>query len=108
MSAGNELPLSPRVLASAGILYTPPRGLNATVVVNYVGRRYLDEENTAPVGGYATLAATLGYRFGRYSITLEGENLTNQRPPVTSSEFGSESFYLLNPRSLWIRFGYKL
>jgi iron complex outermembrane receptor protein len=106
--AGNELPLSPRLLASAGILYTPPRGLNATVVVNYVGRRYLDEENTAPVGGYATLAATLGYRFGRYSITLEGENLTNQRPPVTSSEFGSESFYLLNARTLWVRLGYKL
>ena len=106
--AGNQLPLSPRVLASAGVLYTPPRGLNATVVVNYVGRRYLDEENTAPVGGYATLAATVGYRFGRYSVTLEGENLTNQRPPVTSSEFGSESFYLLNARTLWVRLGYKL
>jgi iron complex outermembrane receptor protein len=106
--AGNELPLSPRVLASAGVLYTPPRGLNATVVVNYVGRRYLDEENTAPVGGYATLAATVGYHFGRYSVTLEGENLTNQRPPVTSSEFGSESFYLLNARTLWVRLGYKL
>jgi len=106
--AGNQLPLSPRVLASAGILYTPPQGVNATAVVNYVGRRYLDEENTAPVGGYATLAATVGYRFGRYSITLEGENLTNQRPPVTSSEFGSESFYLLNARTLWVRLGYKL
>jgi iron complex outermembrane receptor protein len=106
--AGNELPLSPRVLASAGILYTPPSGLDATVVASYVGRRYLDEENTAPVGGYATLAATVGYRFGRYSVTLEGENLTNQRPPVTSSEFGSESFYLLNARTLWVRLGYKL
>ena len=105
---GNELPLSPRVLASAGLLYTPSRGLNGTVVVNYVGRRYLDEENSAPVGGYATLATTVGYRFDRYSITLEGENLTNQRPPVTSSEFGSESFYLLDARSLWVRFGYKL
>ena len=105
---GNQLPLSPHILASAGILYSPPRGLNATVVVNYVGRRFLDEENTAPVGGYATLAATVGYRFGRYSITLEGENLTNERPPVTSSEFGSESFYLLNARTLWVRLGYKL
>ena len=105
---GNQLPLSPHILASAGILYSPPRGLNATMVVNYVGRRFLDEENTAPVGGYATLAATVGYRFGRYSITLEGENLTNERPPVTSSEFGSESFYLLNARTLWVRLGLKL
>ncbi|MEO7026434.1 MAG: TonB-dependent receptor [Caulobacteraceae bacterium] len=106
--AGNQLPLSPRILASGGILYTPARGLNATVVVSYVGRRYLDEENTAPVGGYATVAATLGYRFGRYLVALEGENLTNQRPPVTSSEFGSESFYLLNARTFWIRLGYRL
>jgi outer membrane receptor protein involved in Fe transport len=106
--AGNKLPLSPSILASGGILYTPPRGLNGTVVVNYVGRRFLDEENTAPVGGYATLAATLGYRFGRYSVSLEGENLTNERPPVTSSEFGSESFYLLNARTVWVRLGYKL
>jgi iron complex outermembrane receptor protein len=106
--AGNQLPLAPRVLASAGILYTPPRGLNGTVVVNYIGRRYLDEENTAPVGAYATVAATIGYGFGRYSVSVEGTNLTNERPPVTSSEFGSESFYLLNARTLWLRLAYRL
>jgi outer membrane receptor protein involved in Fe transport len=106
--AGNELPLSPRILASAGLLYTPPQGLDATLVVNYVGRRFLDEENTAPVGGYAALAATIGYRFGRYAIALEATNLTNQRPPVTASEFGSESFYLLNARMIWLRLGYRL
>jgi len=106
--AGNQLPLSPSFLASAGILYTPPRGLNGTLVVNYVDRRYLDEENTAPVGAYATLAATIGYGFGRYSVAIEGTNLTDERPPVTSSEFGSESFYRLNARTLWLRLSYKL
>jgi outer membrane receptor protein involved in Fe transport len=106
--AGNALPLSPQILAAAGVLYTPPQGFNGTLVANYVGRRYLDEENTAPVGAYVTLAATLGYRFGRYAVALEGTNLTNERPPVTSSEFGSESFYLLNPRTLWFRVSYKL
>jgi outer membrane receptor protein involved in Fe transport len=106
--AGNQLPLSPRILASAGVFYQPPRGLEATVVVNYVGRRFLDEENTAPADGYATLAATLGYRFGRFQVAVEGENLTDQRPPVTSSEFGSESFYLLNGQTVWLRFGYRL
>ena len=106
--AGNQLPLSPHLLASAGLLYTPPQGLNGSLVVNYVGRRFLDEENTAPVGGYTTLAATLGYRFGRYSVAVEGTNLTNQRPPVTASEFGSESFYRLPARMVWLRIGYKL
>jgi iron complex outermembrane receptor protein len=104
--AGNELPLSPRQLASAGVLYQPPQGLGATLVLTYVGRRYLDEENTAPVGGYGKLDATLGYRFGHYEVAFEGTNLTNQRPPVSASEFGSESFYLLNARTLWLRVVY--
>lgn len=106
--AGRELTLSPHILASGGILYTPPEGFNGTFVVNYVGRRYLDEENTAPVSGYAALAATLGYRFGRYLVSVEGTNLTNQRPPVSASEFGSQSFYLLNARMIWLRLGYSL
>ena len=105
--AGRNLPLSPRQLAAAGLLYQPPQGCAATLVLTYVGRRYLDEENLAPVGGYTRLDATLGWRFGHYEVALEGTNLTNQRPPVSASEFGSESFYLLNPRALWLRLTYR-
>jgi iron complex outermembrane recepter protein len=104
--AGKELPLSPHVLASMGLLFAPHRGLSATAVARYIGRRFLDEENTAPVGGYMALDASLGYRIGPYQATLEGTNLTNQRPPVTSSEFGSQSFYLLPARMTWIRLKY--
>ncbi|MGD0189669.1 MAG: TonB-dependent receptor [Rhizomicrobium sp.] len=106
--AGKQLTLSPHILASGGVLYTPAQGFNATIVVNYVGRRYLDEENSAPVGGYTTLAATLGYRFAKYQISLEGTNLTNERPPVSASEFGSSSFYLLDARMVWLKLGYSL
>ncbi|MBV8497479.1 MAG: hypothetical protein JO361_11910, partial [Gammaproteobacteria bacterium] len=52
------------------------------------------------------LDATLGYRLGRYQLSLEGVNVTDQRPPVSASEFGSESFYLLNARTLWVRLAY--
>jgi iron complex outermembrane recepter protein len=104
--AGRQLPLSPHVLASAGLLYTPSQGFTSTIVAQYVGRRFLDEENIAPVGGYTNLSATLGYGFGRFAVSLEGNNLTNQRPPVSASEFGSESFYLLNARRVWLRFRY--
>ncbi len=106
--AGRSLPLSPHVLASTGILYTPKTGFYFTVVGNYIGRRYLDEENTAPVGAYATLATTVGYQFGRYTVSFEGTNLTDRRPPVTSSEFGSESFYLLRGRTTWLKLSYCL
>jgi iron complex outermembrane recepter protein len=105
--AGRQLPLSPRHLSSAGILYSPREGLNSTVVLSYVGRRFLDEENTAPVGSYTKIDATFGYRMGHYEIALEGTNLTNQRPPVSASEFGSESFYLLNARMVWLRLVYR-
>jgi iron complex outermembrane receptor protein len=105
--AGRQLKLSPHLLAAAGLLYTPREGLSATATARYVGRRYLDEENTAPVGGYTTLDATIGYGWGAYRLTVEGSNLTDQRPPVTSSEFGSQSFYLLPARMAWVRFGYR-
>jgi iron complex outermembrane recepter protein len=104
--AGDQLPLSPHVLAAVGVLYTPRRGFNGSAVARYAGRRFLDEENTAPVGGYTTLDATVGYSFGRAGLTLEGSNLTNQRPPVTSSEFGSASFYLLPARMIWLKASY--
>jgi outer membrane receptor protein involved in Fe transport len=106
--AGKQLPLSPRQLASGGILYQPARGWNSTLVLTYVGRRFLDEANIAPVGGYTRLDATLGYRFGHYELDLEGTNLTNQRPPVSASEFGSASFYLLNARMLWLRLAWRM
>jgi iron complex outermembrane recepter protein len=105
--AGKQLPLSPRHLASGGILYTPRQGLNSTLVVSYIGQRYLDEENTAPVGGYTKVDATLGYAIGHYQLSLEGTNLTNQRPPAIASEFGAESYYLLNARALWVRLAYR-
>jgi outer membrane receptor protein involved in Fe transport len=104
--AGRQLPLSPHLLAAAGLLYTPSHGITTTVVARYVGRRFLDEENMAPAGGYASFDTTLGYSFGRVKLSIEGQNLSNQRPPVTASEFGSESFYLLNPRMLWLRARY--
>lgn len=105
--AGRQLPLSPHDLAALGVLYQPSAGFNATLVGSYVGRRFLDETNIAPVGGYMKLDATAGWRFGHYLLALEGENLTDQRPPVSASEFGSESFYLLNARTLWLRLGYR-
>lgn len=104
--AGRELPLSPHLSAAAGILYTPRHGISATAVARYAGRRFLDEENTAPAGGYVTVDATLGYAFGATRVSLEGTNLTNQRPPVTASEFGSQSFYLLPARMTWLRVAY--
>jgi hypothetical protein len=48
----------------------------------------------------------VSFSAGGYRISLEGTNLTDRRPPVSASEFGSESFYLLPARALWLRLGY--
>ncbi|HEX3944546.1 MAG TPA: TonB-dependent receptor [Rhizomicrobium sp.] len=101
--SGNQLTLAPHILASAGLLYTPAQGFHGTAVVNFVGRRFLDEENEAPTATYTTLDITAGYRFDRYDIAVAGTNLTNERPPVTQSEFGSSSYYLLPARTLWLQ-----
>ena len=99
-AGGRQLPLSPHWLASAGVLYEPAFGLHSSLVADYVGRRYLDLANAAPVGGYVTFDATAGYRFGRYDLLFSGTNLSDQRPPVTQSEFGDSSYYLLQGRTL--------
>ena len=104
--AGTQLPLSPHLLASAGVIYGARHGVNAAAVARYTGHRYLAGQNTSPVGGYTTLDANLGYSWNAYRIIIDGTNLTNQRPPVTASEFGGHSFYLLPARMIWLRVGY--
>jgi iron complex outermembrane receptor protein len=100
--SGNQLPLAPHLLFSGGLLYAPASGFFGSTIVSYVGRRYLDLANTAPIGGYTTLAANAGYRFDRYELLVSGTNLTDQRPPVTESEFGDSSYYLLPGRSVLV------
>jgi outer membrane receptor protein involved in Fe transport len=101
--SGNQLTLAPRILAAVGLLYTPQDGFHATLVANYIGRRYLDGENEAPSPSYITLDATAGYKFGRYDLSLAGTNLTDRRPPVTQSEFGDSSYYILPAWMVWIQ-----
>lgn len=98
----NELTLSPNWLASLAIVYAPPSGLFGSATASYVGRRWLDLANTAPAGAYAMLDASLGYRWRRYSVAVNATNLTDQRPPVTASEFGDQSFYLLPGRKVFL------
>ena len=107
-ASGNELPRAPQWLGSFGILYEPPSGFYGTVVTSYVGSRYLDLANQAPIGGYETIAATAGFRFDRYDVQLSGTNLSDQRPPVTESEFGDSSYYLLPGRTVLLTVSAKI
>ena len=98
--AGYSLPMAPRALAGAGVIFAPARGWRASVTQSFVGRRSLNQLNTAFVGGYAITDASVGYAFARYSIALAGSNLKNRRDPVLASELGEGQFYLQPPRRL--------
>jgi outer membrane receptor protein involved in Fe transport len=106
--SGHQLELSPHNLAALGLQFAPVRGPQAAVQLAYIGRRFLDRLNTAPTGGYTTLDARLAYRFARGTFSLNGYNLTDRRAPVTGSEFGDESYYLLPARRVMFEVSYNL
>jgi outer membrane receptor protein involved in Fe transport len=107
-ASGKNLELSPHNLASYGFYYDPKDGLNASFTAAYIGNRYLDAANTASINSYTTLDGSLGYRFRRFRATLNGYNLTDERKPVTNSEFGDSSFYFLPARSVFLNLGMDL
>jgi len=107
-AGGNDLVLSPHWLASLGLIYAPDEGWNGALVAHYVGPRFLDEANEARTSSYTLVDARLGYRFDRFEIAAEGNNLANSRAPVTQSEFGSGSFYLLPARTWFVSIGARL
>jgi len=65
-----------------------------------VGARYLNKRNTALVQDYTTGSAGAGYRFPRWEVRLDVENLTDQRPPVAESEIGDAQYYRLPARTV--------
>ena len=97
---GKRLEMTPFNLFGAGLLFSPANGLNANVLANYVGSRWLNMRNTAPAKAYTTWSAGLGYRMSRGEIRIDGHNLNNVRPAIAESELGDAQYYLLPARSI--------
>jgi hypothetical protein len=100
--------MSPFHLLSSGFLLSPRDGLNANVVVNYVGERFLNKRNTAIASAYTTWSGGVGYRFGRGEVRLDGRNLNNVRPPVAESELGDAQYYRMPARSWEVSYRWNL
>jgi outer membrane receptor protein involved in Fe transport len=99
---GKQLELSPRHLGSVGLLWAPVAGFNGNIVANWVGPRFLNKRNTAPVGGYTTWDAGLGYRFDAWEVRVDGYNLSDNRDPAAESELGDAQYYRMPARSYWL------
>jgi outer membrane receptor protein involved in Fe transport len=83
-------------------MFTQPQGLRAYVVADYVGKRWLDKENTALAGDYTTIDAGVGYAWDRWEVRVDGYNLSDRRDPVSESELGDSQFYRLPARTYWL------
>ncbi len=105
--AGKRLEMSPYHLGGLGFAYAPAKGLTATAEMNYIGAVLLNQRNTAPSGGYATFAASLGWRERTWELRLSGQNLTDRRKPISESELGDAQYYILPGRQLNASFRFR-
>ncbi len=96
---GNRLEMSPKHQAATSLIFYPADGWLGDLTVQYVGNRYMDKRNRALADAYTLVSAGVGYRFDRYQIRLDGDNLTDERPPVAESELGDAQYYLQPARN---------
>lgn len=96
--AGNRLEVSPHHLFTTGLFYMPPQGWTVSVLAHYTGQRFFDPENTVSTPAFWTYDAGVGYRFGRWSLDLQGRNLNDARNPISNSELGNSEAYILPAR----------
>ena len=100
--AGNRLEVSPEKLAAIGVIYAPARHWGGSIIWNHVGQRFLDRENTASAGAYATLDAGINYRFAAWELRMDAHNISNRRDAVAVSELGEGQVYRLPGRTLLV------
>ncbi len=96
--AGNRLEVSPHHLFATGLFYMPTQGWVGSVVFHYTGQRFFDPENTVSAAAFTTWNASIGYRFDKWRLDLQGQNLNNARDVVSNSELGNSESYILPAR----------
>jgi len=76
---GKRLAQVPENGATAGVRFTHPAWLNATLTARYVGDQYEDDLNTLPLGSYITVDLFLSHAFGkRAEVYIAVENLLDR------------------------------
>ena len=78
--AGNHVPFVPEYTLRTGVTLDLGGGFSGNVSYAAVGKTFFDERNSAAFAQdtYAIVNAHLRYRFGRWTTTLYGQNLTEE------------------------------
>lgn len=73
----NYIPLAPRFTSQGGINFLHPSGIEGAIRYYYVGDRPANEDNSVIATGHFLNNAILGYRFHRFRIFVQIENILN-------------------------------
>jgi iron complex outermembrane receptor protein len=78
--AGNHVPFVPEYTLRTGVTVDLGGGFSGNVSYASVGKTFFDERNSAAFAQntYGIVNAHLRYRFGRWTTTLYGQNLTEE------------------------------
>lgn len=99
---GKRIEMSPRDMASLGVIWAPKSGFTAHGEVRYTGSRYLNKRNTALAEDFMSYSAGIGWHLKNFAIRVDGENISNQRDPVSEAELADAQYYRLPARQIWL------
>jgi iron complex outermembrane receptor protein len=104
--AGNRLEMAPQSMGSLGAIWAPATGFTAHGELRYTGWRYLNKRNTALAESFVSYSAGIGWRMKNWEIRLDGENLSDERDPVSEAELADAQYYRLPARQIWLSFNW--
>jgi iron complex outermembrane recepter protein len=95
----NRLPAAPRWFARGEILYRHVNGFYAGPTFDFVGRRYVDFDNTWSVGTYGLLGLRAGFTSDHWEVFAEGRNLLGKEyvAAVVVKDHASPGLEMLHP-----------
>ncbi|MBE9558636.1 MAG: TonB-dependent receptor [Proteobacteria bacterium] len=108
---GNRLPYIPRHQYGLSADYRSEGGFKARVSATSWGEYYMDNANTQTYEGYEFLTNVMvGYEVGRHSLTLNVDNVFDQRYAVEAKKsiYGAESYSAGAPLSAMLTYQLKM
>ena len=109
--SGNAIPYIPKNQYSLSLDFYDLKGFRGRLQANTWGSYYMDNANTEKYDGYDFLTSlTLGYGKDRHGITLNVDNLFDQRyaAEVKKNTSGLKTYYAGSPRRTMLTYTYSL
>ncbi len=94
----DRIPLAPRLTSTGGLTWSHPRGWYGTTRYRHVGERPANETGSVRAEGHTLFDASVGKRFGPWSLEVVGENSTDSE--WNEAQFDTESRIRLADGSL--------